>query len=115
MRIDLFPQLRYDDLTIEVSGETIILNGTEIDLSDIPAGGTMPLYARDETGDFLFGPNGDVTILIDCPWICGDIHRDATGELIVPVTLPHLAEASEARRFPEPITVATDGPVALPE
>lgn len=115
MRIDLFPQLRYDDLTIEVEGDTITLNGTALDLSGIPNGGTMPLYGRDETGDFVIGPNGDVTILIACPWICGDIRRDEAGELIVPITLPHLAESGHARRFPEPITVTTDGPVALPE
>jgi hypothetical protein len=42
------------------------------------------------------------------------VSRDADGLLTVPVILPHGPDAPEARRFPAPLLVTADGPVALP-
>jgi hypothetical protein len=49
-----------------------------------------------------------------CAWIAGDVSRDADGLLTVPVILPHGPDAPAARRFPAPLLVTADGPVALP-
>ena len=95
MRISFSPQLRNDTLNVKKIGEALIVNGAELDFSRLPDGATLPRSA------------------IDCPWIAGDVQR-VTGVLHVPLLLPIAADASEAARFPEPITVTTDGPVELP-
>jgi hypothetical protein len=84
------------DLTIHVAGEVLTLNDTVLDFTGIPNGGVLA--------------QGD----IDCAWIAGDVSRDADGLLTVPVILPHGPDAPEARRFPAPLLVTADGPVALP-
>lgn len=93
----VFSPIRMDgELTIHVAGNVLTLNGTAIDLSGVPNGGTLA--------------QGDIA----SDWIAGDVTRDTDGLLTVPVLLPHGPNAPEARRFPASADVDEDGPVALP-
>lgn len=96
MIIKLNPQRRDDTLALSKSGDALTINGVPYDFSQLPEGATLPREA------------------IDCEWICGDVSR-VNGELVIPVLLPHGPDASEAARFPEPLTVTSDGQVVLPE
>ena len=95
MILKLSPQRRDDTLTISKSGDAITVNGVTYDFSPLPDGATLPREA------------------IDCEWICGNVER-VNGELVIPILLPHGPDASEAARFPEPLSVANDGQVVLP-
>lgn len=92
-----FSPIRSDRaLEITKTGETLTINGESFDFSQLADGATLPREA------------------INCQWICRDVER-INGELIIPILFPHGPNASEAVRFPVPITVTEDGPVALPE
>ena len=96
MNITLSPQLRNDPLEVSICGDALTLNGVELDFSQLPEGATLPRSA------------------IDCPWVAGDVQR-IDGVLQVSLLLPIAADASNAARFPQPITVTQDGPVELPQ
>ena len=96
MRIVLFPMRRDDALAISVAGDTIKINGVDFDFSQLQTGSTLPREA------------------IDCQWIAGDVTR-VDGVLQVPLVLPNGPDASDAARFPQPINVAKNGPVELPQ
>ena len=96
MIINLSAQRRDDTLSLNKQGETLTINGESFDFSQLADGATLPREA------------------INCQWVCGDVER-INGELIIPILLPHGPNASDAARFPEPITVTEDGPIALPE
>ena len=96
MKLIFSPQRRDDILTLSKSGDALTVNGTVYDFSPLADGATLPREA------------------IDCEWICGDVSR-INGELEIPILLPHGPDASEAARFPEPLTVTIDGEVVLPE
>lgn len=81
--------------SITKSGESLTINGETLDLSGIPDGATLPADA------------------IDSEWIIGPINR-IDGELHLTVLLPLGKNATEAQRFPKPITVTQDGEVPLP-
>lgn len=95
MKIKLSPMRRDDTITLEKQGDTLIVNGESFDFSQLGDGETLPREA------------------IESEWFAGDVSR-IDGELELTITLPHGADASEAERFPVPITVTTDGPIALP-
>ena len=95
MKLLFSPQRRDDTLTLSKSGDALTVNGVTYDFSQLPNGATLPREA------------------IDCEWICGNVER-VNGELIVPILLPHGPDASEAARYPEPLTVISDGQVVLP-
>ncbi len=96
MKLIFSPQRRDAVLTLSKTGDAITVNGTVYDFSPLPDGATLPREA------------------IDCEWICGNVER-VNGELVIPILLPHGPDASEAARFPEPLTVTSDGQVVLPE
>lgn len=96
MKILLSPQRRDDTLTLSKSGDAITVNGVTYDFTPLPDGATLPREA------------------VDCEWICGNVER-VNGDLVIPILLPHGPDASEAARFPEPLTVTSDGQVVLPE
>ena len=96
MKINLSPTRSDRALGITKTGETLTINGVPYDFSQLPEGATLPREA------------------INCQWVCGDVER-INGELVIPILLPHGPNASEAARFPEPITVTEDGPIVLPE
>ena len=96
MLINLSPVRCDEQLTISVSGDTLLLNGAAFDFTPLQDGATLPREA------------------IDCLWIAGDVQR-IDGVLQVPLLLPIAADASDAARFPAPIVVTQDGSVELPQ
>ena len=96
MIINLSPQVREDSLTVSKQGETLVINGTEFDFSQLPEGATLPREA------------------IDCEYIVSDVSR-ANGDIELTLLLPIGANASDAAKFPAPITVTEDGSINLPE
>src|SRR6056297_3952892 len=95
MKLILSPTRMDEALTMTRTGDVLTLNGEALDFGPLPEGATLPKEA------------------IDSQWIAGDVTRE-DGVLTVPVILPHGANAPEATRFPEPITLTGDGPVSLP-
>lgn len=105
MIIDLYPVARLENdpnlmepLVLSKSGDTLTINKIAYDLSVIPAGATLP-DAAEATG---------------CEYFVGDIERDDEGILHMKLLLPHLDDAPESVRFPEPVHVTQDGPIAIP-
>jgi len=95
MTINLSPQRRDDTLTVTKAGDGLTINGTEYDFSQVPDGGLLPQDA------------------VECPWLASNVER-VDGELVLTLLMPHGANASEARRFPEPLTDVPDGEVEFP-
>lgn len=95
MIISFSPKRSDETLTLSREGDILNVNGLPIDLSVIPEGATLPAEA------------------IDSDWIVDAVER-IDGVLHVTVVLPFSAGASEALRFPRPVTVMADGPVAVP-
>lgn len=81
-------------LSLEKRGNILIVNGDELDFSDLPDGGEYPAEA------------------LDNPSVVGGVERIA-GVIYVTVILPYLM--SGYFETPAPITVTSDGPIALPE
>ena len=96
MNITLSPQRRDDTLTVTKQGDTLTINGTAYDFSQLPDGGTLPADA------------------VDSEFVIGSVDR-VNGELELTLLLPHGANASEAARFPEPIIDPADGELELPK
>ena len=96
MKINLSPQRRDDTLTVIKQGDTLTINGTDYDFTDLPDGGTLPADA------------------VDCEFVIGSVDR-VNGELELTLLLPHGPNATEAARFPEPIIDPADGEVELPK
>ena len=96
MTLHLSPQRRDDTLTVSKAGDVLTINGEEFDFSQVPDGGLLPRDA------------------LDCEWIVSDVER-VDGELVLTLLLPHGANASEAARFPEPLTDVPDGIVEFPQ
>jgi len=95
MIINLSPTRSDRALEITKTGETLTINGTPYDFSQLPNGATLPKEA------------------IDCEWIVSDVNR-VNGEIELTILLPHGANASHEARFPEPIIKNDDGQVVLP-
>lgn len=73
------------------------------------------LIVNGETFDFGFLADGDrlPREAVSGDWLASDVVRSG-GEIQLTVMLPHGSNAPEETRFPSPITVTQDGPVALP-
>ena len=95
MRLELYPIRADEPLLASITGDVLTLNGEALDFGPLPIGATLPRAA------------------ITSDWIAGDVSRDASGELTVPLLLPHGANPPYETRFPTPV-VAGEGPVALP-
>ena len=95
MKINLSPQRRDDTLTVSKVGDVININNIDYDFSQLPEGATLPAAA------------------IDCEFIINEVTR-TNGELELTLLLPIGPNAPYEARFPEPVTVLEDGPVALP-
>ena len=96
MLIKLQPQARFDSLTVAVQGDVLIRNGDPLDFSPLEDGAVLPAKA------------------IGSIWIAEEVKR-VDGAIHVTGMLPHAEDASEAARFPQPISVVADGPVELPK
>jgi hypothetical protein len=95
MKINLSPIRSDRALEITKTGDTLTINGVPYDFSQLPNGATLPREA------------------IDCEFIVSDVNR-INGEIELTILLPHGANASHEARFPQPITMTTDGQVVLP-
>ncbi len=93
MILTLSPMRRDETLTLAREGEALVVNGQRVELAGVAT-------AVDAAA---FG----------CEWIVGEVRR-ADGALHLTVILPHGPEAPEAQRYPAPLAVEFDGPVALP-
>lgn len=96
MKITLSPQRRDDTLTVTKQGDTLTINGTAYDFSQLPDGATLPAEA------------------VDCEFIIDPVER-INGELELTLLLPHGLNASDAARFPQPIIDPADGALELPQ
>ena len=76
-------------------GDALTINGVAYDFSPLEEGAVLPSEA------------------INCEYISGSVKR-VNGDIELTLLLPITATASEAARFPQPITVTTDGEVTLP-
>ena len=94
MLIKFYPVRSARALTLSVEGDTLTINGEGFDFSGIPEGATLPAEA------------------ITSEYIMGDVSR-IDREINICVLFPITANASEAARFPEPITQSS-GIVELP-
>ena len=81
--------------SVLVAGDTITINGQGFDFTQLPEGATLPVDA------------------INSEHFVGPVER-INGELHLTLRLPHGANPPQSVAFPQPITIAVDGPVALP-
>ena len=95
MKINLSPQVRAGTLVVTKSGDALTINGVVYDFTPLTEGSTLPAAA------------------VDCEYIVGEVKRE-DGEIELTLLLPITRDASEAAKYPEPITMTTDGEVALP-
>lgn len=95
MKIELSPVRRDDRYTLAVTGDVLTINGEAFDFTALPEGASLPREA------------------VACDWLISDVERQG-GDLRLTLRLPHGAGAPDETRFPQPLIVTTDGPVALP-
>ncbi|KFL31487.1 hypothetical protein JP75_08085 [Devosia riboflavina] len=96
MRISFSPQRRDDTLALEKSsGDRLRINGELFNFNPLAEGDMIPAGA------------------VPCAWIVGPVERIA-GEVRLTLILPHGPTPSQAVAFPEPVTVAEDGPIEVP-
>ena len=95
MHLTLSPARLDAPLVASRAGDTLTLNGEELDFAPLEEGETLTADA------------------IDSEWIVGDVTR-TDGALHITLRLPHGAKAPEETRFPETIIDPPDGEIALP-
>ncbi|WOC14578.1 hypothetical protein [Pseudochrobactrum sp. MP213Fo] len=96
MHISFSPQYSDAKLKLLIDGDKLIINGDVLDFSDLPEGGSYPIDA------------------IDNDLIAGGVSR-INGEIHAAVILPYkLSNPPRSVAFPDPVTVAVNGRVALP-
>lgn len=95
MNITFNPARRDEQLVLSRAGDVLTVNGEAFDFSPLADGATLPAEA------------------IASDWFSGPVER-IDGVLHVVLTLPHGVNAPEETRFPAPVTLTTDGPVAVP-
>jgi hypothetical protein len=96
MILNYFPQLRSDALTLSKNGDILTINGEEIDFEPLESGTKLPSEVCQEYSPFLLAAQ-----------------RNNDGELELTLLLPHGQDATQAARFPQPVT-AIDGLVEVP-
>jgi hypothetical protein len=91
-----FSPMRHDTpLEIVRHGDVLVLNGSPLDLTDLPEGAER---SAAETG---------------CPWAAGPVRREG-GRLHLLLILPHGPFAPVQTLFPARLALDGDGPVPLP-
>ena len=96
MIIKLSPICWDRELSVSKAGDVLTINDEVFDFSPLPDGSLLPRAA------------------VNCEFIVGDVRR-LGGVLVVPLLMPHAAEASEAARFPQDIVNPPDGLLELPQ
>lgn len=95
MIIKLSPVRSDAALVLLKNGDTLTVNGEDFNFSQLSEGATLPYGS------------------VFCPAVIQTVDRE-NGELILSILMPHKAYASEASRFPSPLTNVPDGRVVLP-
>ncbi|MGE8436844.1 MAG: tail fiber assembly protein [Pseudomonas palmensis] len=95
MKIKLSPVRADALLSVGRLGDIVTLNGMSLDFTRLEDGATLPADA------------------VSCPWICRAVER-INSDLVLTITMPHGADASEQSRFPADIINPPDGRVSLP-
>lgn len=95
MKITFSPMRKDEALTLEKSGESLVVNGVVFDFSTLQEGAEI-------------APEGDEPI-----WFAEPVRR-ISGEIVCALVLPHGADAPSATLFPEPLEAVPDGPVDVP-
>lgn len=95
MKINLSPISGMDTVTVMKHGDALTINGVVYDFTPLTEGSTLPAEA------------------IECEYIVGPVSRK-NGDIELTLLLPITATAGKAARFPQPITITTDGEVTLP-
>ena len=99
MRLELSAQRSDTEATYAVDGDNFVINGEPIDLS----GDWVKLEPDDEESSLE--PTGNL--------LAGERDPD-TGEITLTVRAPHVANAPESERFPEPIELQDGESVTFP-
>ena len=99
MKLNLSPQRSDATTTYKVSGTNLEINGTPIDLS-----GDWVKLEPDNEGESL-EPTG---------YLLAGERDPSTGEIVLTVRAPHVANAPESETSPEPITLADGETVEFP-
>ena len=97
MILNFSPQYRSDGLTLSKQGDTLVINGTPVDLSPLPVGYKLPFEECQKGHPFLL-----------------EAQRNEGGELDLTVLLPYGPGASSAVTFPQPVLVIEDGNIEVP-
>jgi hypothetical protein len=96
MIIDLSPVRRDDRPEVHRAGDVLTVDGVDYDFGPLPEGAVLPRAA------------------VACDWLASDVTREG-GVIRLTLLLPYShPDAPVEVRFPEPITMTDDGPVALP-
>ena len=95
MQINFSPTSMFKRLAVSKAGDALTINDVAYDFGELADGDTLPRDA------------------VDCEWLASDVTRIG-GVIHLTLTLPHGSGAPYKTRFPEPITVTEDGPIALP-
>jgi hypothetical protein len=96
MIIKLSPQGGRATLSVQKSGDMLIINDESFDFRQLPEGAVLPWSA------------------VHCQHVVGDVTR-RNGDLIIALGIPCDADSSIAVRFPSDIVNPPDGEVRLPE
>lgn len=99
--INLIPQRSDEELMVSRNGWVLTINGVDFDFEPMPNGAFLPADA------------------LDCDFIISEVEK-ADGKIYLSMRLPYgpiphpPPPEAHAVLFPTPITVNTNGPVALP-
>ncbi|MFY1707438.1 hypothetical protein [Tritonibacter scottomollicae] len=95
MQISFTPTRCDTALNATRQGDVLTLNGEAFDFTALSEGDVLPREA------------------VTCAWLASDVTRES-GTLHLTLILPHGADAPVETRFPQPVTLAGNGPVPLP-
>ncbi len=95
MQINFSPVRQDTRLKLERQGETLYINGTAYDFSELAEGATQQ-------------PDGPESAVFAAPV------RRCEGGLVVTLVLPHGPNAPQETLFPDTLHVRDDGPIAVP-
>jgi len=98
MILALSPQYRSDGpLALSKQGDTLSINGVDIDFSPLPVGHKLPFEQCQKGHPFLLAAQ-----------------RNEGGVLELTILLPYGPGASSAVEFPQPVVVVEDGDIEVP-